>query len=218
MIIQDSTNLLNSPDDALSVKNGARCLIIACGALAKEILHIRSLNNMDEMIDIQCLPAKLHNTPQQIPALLQEKIRYYKKYYDHIIIGFADCGTGGLLQKICREEGVEFLEGAHCYGVFTGNDAFDYMAGEELGTFYLTDYLTRHFDSLIIKGMGLEKYPEMRDILFSNYTKVVYLAQTNDNELTRKASKCAQYLKLDFKRIYTGYGELNDFIVQAKEK
>ena len=218
MITQDLKNLLNDPGDALSVNNGARCLIIACGALAKEILHIRSLNNMDETLDIQCLPAKLHNTPQKIPALLQEKIRQYKKHYDHIIIGFADCGTGGLLQKMCAEEGVEYLAGAHCYGVFTGNNAFDHMARKEIGTFYLTDYLTRHFESLIIKGMGLAKYPEMRDMMFSNYTKVVYLAQTDDNTLTKKASECAQYLKLDFKRIYTGYGELNDFITQAKEK
>ena len=204
------------PNENITSTTGANTLIIACGALAREIVSLRRLNKMQNSLDIKCLPAILHNTPDAIPEQVREKIHQNKHAYDNIIIGYADCGTGGLLQKMCAEENVAYLDGAHCYAFFTGLEDFDALAEQELGTFYLTDYLARHFDSIVIKSMGLDRYPEMREIMFSHYKRLVYLAQTEDESLTKKAQDSANYLGLKFIRISTGYGELQNFINTAK--
>ncbi|MTI10416.1 DUF1638 domain-containing protein [Curvivirga aplysinae] len=189
----------------------AKTLVIACGALAKEILTIIKLNDLTH-ISLTCLPANLHNRPDAIPERLEEKIVQYKDQYERILIGYADCGTGGKLDNICRRYNVERIQGAHCYAFFHGQDAFGKLADEELGTFYLTDYLVRQFDALIMEGMGLNKYPQMLELMFGNYKRVVYLAQTEDNKLLDMAQDAADKLKLELKIVKTGYGELADFI------
>ncbi|MGB1361316.1 MAG: DUF1638 domain-containing protein [Alphaproteobacteria bacterium] len=196
-------------------KNG-NSLVIACGALAKEIIHIRNINNMDDILDIQCLPAILHNDPDKIPQLLEDKILENKDKYDNIIVGYADCGTGGLIHKVCEKHNVELIEGAHCYEFFAGTETFNNLQEKELGTFYLTDYLVRHFDSLIIKAYKLDKIPEMKQMLFGHYKKVVYMAQTDDNISNENAKKCADFLGLSYERIITGFGELETFIRKGK--
>ncbi len=194
--------------------DNAKTLIIACGAIAKEIVEIINLNKLTH-ISLTCLPANLHNKPDQIPDRLRKKIRKHKDSYERILIGYADCGTGGLLDVVCHEEAVERIHGAHCYAFYQGQDAFTELAEEELGTFYLTDYLVRQFDALIMEGMGLNKYPEMRDLMFGNYKRVVYLAQTEDVFLRDEAQKAADKLNLELKIVKTGYGELADFIISG---
>lgn len=204
-----------APDAAPDfVSDEAKILVIACGALAREILDLIRLNNWPH-IALTCLPAKLHNTPQKIPDLLRAKIRANKDCYRQIFVAYADCGTGGDIDRLIREEGVTRIGGPHCYSFFAGADRFDAIAEAEIGSFYLTDYLARHFESLILEGMGLKKYPQMRDMLFANYTRLVYLAQTEDPELDRKAEAAAQALKLRYEKISTGYGELADFMAAA---
>ena len=193
----------------------ARTLVIACGALAREILDIIKLNNWQNLA-ITCLPAKLHNAPDQITPRLREKIRENKDRYDRILIAYADCGTGGQIDRMIAEEGVERIGGPHCYSFYAGHQAFDALAEEELGTFYLTDYMVRHFDSLIMEGMGLNKYPEMRDLMFGNYKRLVYLAQVDDPGLDAQAEQAAEKLKLAYRRIFTGYGELATFMAGAE--
>ena len=188
-------------------------LIIACGALAKEILHIIRLNDCQH-ISLTCVPAKLHNRPHEIPDAVRAKIEKNKDKYDEIYAGFADCGTGGLLDKLLDEYGVKRLLGPHCYAFFSGQDAFHKLSDEELGSFYLTDYLARHFDSLIKKGMRLEN-PIVREAMFKHYKRLVYLAQTNDDSLDALAREAAIFLNLEYKRVFTGYGELSDFIKSA---
>ncbi|MEN8891933.1 DUF1638 domain-containing protein [Planktotalea arctica] len=186
---------------------GGRSLIIACGALAREILALKEMNGWDHM-DLTCLPAILHVYPEKITDAVQEAVLKHKSSYEQIFIAYADCGTGGLLEAKCQELGVQMIEGPHCYSFFEGNAQFAKIAEDEFTAFYLTDFLVRQFDAFVIKPMGLDRHPELRDMYFGNYEKLVYQAQTDDPDLTRKAKLCAERLGLSFERRFTGYGDL----------
>jgi hypothetical protein len=188
-----------------------KTLIIACGALGRELVAIKALNRLDHL-DITCLPAIWHNTPDKIPEAVRRKIRANRTRYDQILIGYGDCGTGGLLDKVIAEEGVSRIAGEHCYAFYAGLETFAAMHEAELGTFYLTDYLVRHFDRLIIKGLGLDRYPQLRDSYFGHYKRVVYLAQVEDVALDKKAEAAAGRLGLAYERVATGFGLLANYL------
>ncbi|SLN62725.1 hypothetical protein PEL8287_03432 [Roseovarius litorisediminis] len=191
-----------------STEKSARLLLIACGALAHEILALKRANGWDHMT-LTCLPAKLHLYPDKITQAVAEAVEKHRKDFDEIFIVYADCGTGGLLQAKCDELGVKMVEGPHCYSFFEGNDAFASRADSgEITAFYLTDFLVKQFDAFVWKPMGLDRHPELRDMIFGNYTKLVYQAQTNDPKLIEKARECAARLDLDFEYRFTGYGDL----------
>ena len=197
-----------TPSDTYQVtQQSARVLLIACGALAREIVDLIERNNWQGM-DIQCLPAKWHNTPQFIVPGVREKIRAARGRYENIYVLYGDCGTGGLLDSMLAEEGVERIEGPHCYAFFTGNSVFAKQADDDMRVFYLTDYIARQFDKLIWEGLGLDRHPELLPDYFQHYTTVVYLAQTKDPELQRKAEDAARRLGLAYEYRFTGYGEL----------
>ncbi len=181
-------------------------LLIACGALAHEILALKRANGWDHMI-LQCLPAKYHLTPERIVTAIEETVRAAQGRYDRIFVVYADCGTGGLLEAKCAELGIEMIPGPHCYSFFEGNERFAAHA-DEISAFYLTDFLVRQFDAFVWEPMGLGKHPGMRDMLFGNYTKLVYQAQTRDPALERKARDCAKRLGLAYEYRFTGYGDL----------
>jgi hypothetical protein len=185
----------------------APTLLIACGALAREIVDLVELNHW-RGFDIQCLPAKWHNTPQFIVPAMREKILAAKSRYQKIFVLYGDCGTGGQLDALLDEHGIERLNGPHCYAFFSGNPAFEATADADMTSFFLTDYLARHFDKLIWEGLGLHAHPELLPMYFGNYTKIIYLAQTPDADLEAKAKAAADKLGLDFEYRYTGYGEL----------
>jgi hypothetical protein len=203
----------DAPDDAALTELGlapsqqGRVLLIACGALAHEILAVKSANGWDHL-DLQCLPANLHLWPEKITAAVEAAVQEQRDAYASIFVVYADCGTGGLLQAKCRDLGVEMVEGPHCYSFFEGNAAFAQKAETEFTAFYLTDFLVRQFDAFVWKPMGLDRHPELRDMLFGNYTKLVYQAQTEDLALDAKARDCAARLGLDYERRFTGYGDL----------
>lgn len=198
-----------------------RVLVVACGALAKELRHLISVLKNEvggPGIDLECLPAKLHNRPGLIPEAVRDRVRAARGRYQTILVGYADCGTGGLLDKVCREEGVERLPGPHCYGLYAGAGAFAQLQEEELGTLYLTDYLVRHFERLILEGLGIVDHPELQDVYFNNYTRLVYLSQEHDPELDRLARQAADRLGLRFEKVVTGYGVLVDALVEIRER
>ncbi|MFQ6022152.1 MAG: DUF1638 domain-containing protein [Acidiferrobacterales bacterium] len=182
-------------------------LIIACGALAREIIALIRANGWGHMT-VQCLPAELHNTPDKIPSAVREKIRASRDKFAHVFVAYADCGTGGQLDAVLEEEAVERLPGAHCYEFYAGSETFAVLAEAELGTFYLTDFLVRHFDRLVYRGLGLDRYPELAADYFRHYRKVVYLAQVEDPYLAAKARRAAEQLGLEFDYHFTGYGGL----------
>ncbi len=196
-----------------------RVLILACGALAREIRDVARLHEFDN-VTLECLPASLHMTPQHITPAVRERLARHSGDFDRVLLGYADCGTGGYLADLCRElstetRPVEMMPGAHCYQFFTGADAFLAMHDADPTAFYLTDYLVKHFERLIIGGLGIAAHPELEEIYFGNYTKMIYLAQTNDPLLDEKAKAAAARLDLSFERIATGYGELESEILEV---
>ena len=190
-----------------------RTLIIACGALAREIVHLQ--RGPLAHIDVTCLPANLHNRPERIPVEMRRKIQESRAAYDEILCLYADCGTGGELDRVLGEEGVTRIAGAHCYEFFAGAGDFAAMMDEEPGTFFLTDFLVRHFDRLVITGLGLDRFPQLRDDYFGNYRRLVYLAQFEDSALTVKAQAAAARLGLAFERRLTGLGGLGTFLARV---
>ena len=178
-------------------------LVIASGALAKEIVALNKANGWDHL-KIQCLPAELHNRPENIPAAVRKEIEKNRATYENIFVAYADCGTGGALDKVLAEFGIERLPGAHCYEFFAGSSVFEQLADEEPGTFYLTDFLTRHFDRLVKKGLGLDRHPELMEAYFGNYQRLVYLSQSTSQELEIAARAHADFLGLEYIHRHTG--------------
>lgn len=191
-----------------------RTAIIACGALARELVALIRGQHLDH-VAVTCLPARLHNTPRDIPDAVRNKIGDLRRRYDRIVVAYGDCGTGGELDRVLAAEGVERIEGPHCYGFYSGVENFLESAEADPTCFYLTDYLARHFDRLIIEGLGLDRHPELLADYFGNYTKLVYLAQTDDPALDRLAAAGAARLGLAYERRFTGYGALADFVART---
>lgn len=180
-------------------------LVIACGALAREIAALREANDWPHL-DVRCLPAELHNRPERIAPAVREAIQANRERYETIFVAYGDCGTSGALDAVLREENVERIPGAHCYEFFAGTEAFAALADEEPGTFYLTDFLLRHFDRIVIRGLGLDRHPELAPHYFGNYRRLVYLAQVAAPERIAAARAAAQRLDLAFAHRVTGYG------------
>jgi hypothetical protein len=184
-----------------------KLLVIACGALAREIQWLKKTNNWNNL-DIQCLDAELHNRPERIPEQLEKVIQQRQGQYQRLYVAYGDCGTGGGIDRVIEHWGVERLPGAHCYEVFATPTQFQALADEEPGTFYLTDFLVRHFERLVMEGLKINTYPQLRDDYFGHYTRVVYLAQTKDDALLDAAGAAARALGLAFDVRYTGLGDL----------
>lgn len=191
-----------------------RVLIVGCGALAREILALR--NGPLGGFDITCLPAALHNRPERIPEAVRAKIRAKRARYDEIFCLYGDCGTAGELDRVLAEEGATRIDGPHCYAFFAGEKEFAEMMDQEPGTFFLTDFLARHFERLVIEGLGLDRFPQLRDDYFGHYRRLVYLAQTDDPAITEKAEAAAQRLGLEFERRFTGLGGMERFLRSAQ--
>lgn len=186
-------------------------LVIACGALAREVVSLIQTHGWSRMV-VSCLPAHLHNRPGKIPEAVRSKIREAKGAYDRILVLYGDCGTGGRLDAVLAEEGVERIPGAHCYEFYAGATAFAALTDAEPGTFFLTDYLVRHFDRLIIEGLGLDRYPQLLPDYFGNYRTLVHLAQVDDPALDDKARAAAKRLGLAHQRRLTGMVGLSAFL------
>jgi hypothetical protein len=189
------------------VKPPARKLVIACGALAREIAALRRANGWTAL-DVVCLPPELHNRPERIAGAVREKIRAHRDDYAEIFVAYGDCGTRGALDAVLREEGVERIAGAHCYEIFATPSVFAALTDAEPGTFYLTDFLLRHFERLVIRGLGIDRHPELLPVYFGNYRRLVYLAQASRAESADQARAIAARLGLEYRFQSTGYGGL----------
>jgi hypothetical protein len=184
-----------------------RLLVIACGALAREIAALRRANGWSTL-DVRCLPAELHNRPERIAPAVREAIRENRARYAGIFVAYGDCGTGGRLDAVLAEEGAERLPGAHCYEFFATGPVFAQLSEAEPGTFYLTDFLLRHFERFVVQPLGLDRHPELTDEYFRNYRRLVYLSQVERAGAIEAAQRIAQRLRLAFEHRCTGYGEL----------
>ncbi len=191
-------------------KADGRSLIIACGALVREIRDVLGANRLDA-IDIAAIPALYHNRPEKIAPAVEAKIAEAKARYDRIFVAYADCGTGGDLDRVIGKAGVERLPGTHCYAFFSGVEAFA-RREDDMRTFFLTDFLVRQFDAIIIKGLGLDRHPELRDMYFGHYEKVVYLSQAPTAALIEAAERASERLGLVFEHRHVGYGDLGSVL------
>ena len=179
--------------------------LIACGALAREVLALREKHGWQA--DVLGLPSLLHNEPERIPGAVQKRIRQAKEQYERVIVVYGDCGTGGLLDRLLEKEGVSRVAGPHCYEMYA-DGTFESLMAEAPGTYFLTDYLVQSFDHLVLEGLGIIQHPELRDDYFHNYTRVVYLAQREDPDLIARAKWAADSLGLPLEVRKTGYGKL----------
>ena len=184
-------------------------LVIACGALAREIAALRRMNQWTAL-DVRCLPAELHNRPERIAPAVRAEIRAQRDRYRTIFVAYGECGTAGQLDAVLAEEGVERIPGAHCYQFFAGAPVFEELCEAELGTFYLTDFLLRHFDRLVIRGLGLDRHPELTGEYFRHYRKLVYLAQVHAPSAIERAKQIAQRMGFEFEHRHMGYGGLGE--------
>lgn len=193
-----------------------KTIIIACGALAREIASITTLNKLDHLI-LVCLPAKLHNTPEKIVPALKEKISQIRSAEPdaRIYVGYADCGTGGGIDRLCEEYDMQRLPGAHCYQFYYGMEQFESDSAANMRTFFLTDFLLHQFDVLVWQALGLDKYPELRDAYFGNYTTLLYLGQNPTPEKEKAAQEAAHLLGLEYSFLNTGYGMLETSLRQT---
>jgi hypothetical protein len=197
-----------------SVTAKPKTLLIACGALGREIINLIDILNLKN-ITVQCLPAHFHNTPDKIPGGVEKKIEEAGDRFDRILVLYGECGTGGKLDAILQREGIERIPGAHCYEFFMGQADFKDLFDAEPGSFFLTDYLVKHFDQLIIQGLGLDRFPQLLGDYFGNYSQLVYMAQTSDPDLDAAAMAAAEKLKLNFERRFTGYGDLKNILKEG---
>ena len=188
-------------------KSDAPLGIIACGAIARELVQLGRINRWTHF-KLYCLPADLHNRPARIPAAVAAKIAAVKRRHDRVLVGYGDCGTGGALDAVLKEAGVERLPGAHCYEFLAGTERFNALMDEEPGSFFLTDFLVRHFDRLIVRGLGLDRFPQLLGDYFGNYQRVVHLAQSGEAGLRDAAARHAGALNLAFEYRYTGFAPL----------
>lgn len=195
--------------------NAQKVHVIGCGAIAREILAVCAVNGLDH-IDLACLPAIWHNTPEKIvPGLKTAIDKARADGFGRIFIAYADCGTGGMLDRLCEEENVERIEGPHCYSFFAGNDEFATGWDDDLTSFFLTDFLARQFEAFVIEPLGLDRHPELRDMYFGHYKTLVYLSQIEDERLQEKARQAAETLGLAYEYRFTGYGDLTPALVHA---
>ena len=204
---EPSTTELLESEVALAADERPDTLILACGAVAREILALVRLNHWTH-VDLRCLPAKLHSTPEKIAPAVDRKLAELIPRYERVFVAYADCGTGGALDAVLERHQVERLPGAHCYGFLAGNADWDAMQEDEPATYYLTDFLARHFDAIVVRPYKLDKHPELLQMMFGNYKRLVYLAQTEDPTLRERAEAAAAYLGLAFEHRRTGYGDL----------
>jgi hypothetical protein len=194
-----------------------RLLVVACGALAREIRDVTDANGFD-WVEVECLPAILHNTPESIPAAVEDRLNAVGGHYESVFVAYADCGTGGMLDRVLEQRGIERLPGAHCYEFYATGPLFGDLHRKEPGTFYLTDFLTRHFDRLVWSGLGLDRWPELRDQYFGNYRRLVYLSQVESAGLIDEARSAAMRLDLEFEHRHVGHGDLAATLVEVAQR
>lgn len=194
----------------------SKILVIACGAIARELLHIRDMNQWQQL-EVQCLPAELHNTPDKIPSAIKARLDAAVQDYSKVFVAYADCGTGGLLDSLLQPRGIERIPGAHCYEFFAGSEVFHQYADAEPGSFYLTDFLVRHFERLVVRGLGLDRQPQLMPLYFGNYKRLVFLAQTDSGENRVLAQKHADYLGLEYHYCFCGSEPFTTVLTSALE-
>lgn len=197
-----------------------RPLVIACGALVSELRAVLAANGLTDQVEVRYLPANLHNRPERIVPELTAMLDEHDPHGERlVVVGYGDCGTGGELDRLLSERpNLQRLPGNHCYEFFTGGDTFAELADGELGTFYLTDFLAKHFEALIWQGLGLDRHPQLLPMYFGNYTRLVLLSQTTDANVLTAAEGAAARLGLRFEHRHVGLAPFEQAVTVSFRK
>lgn len=199
---------MNQTDKLDETPEPAPVRVIGCGMIAREILAVTEQLGLKN-IDLKCLPAMWHHYPDKISPGVDAAIESAKaEGFEQIFVAYADCGTGGHLDLVCEKHGVERIAGPHCFSFYMGNQEFEDQSDDLITSFFMTDFLARHFETFLVKPLGLDRHPELREMYFGNYTRMIYIAQTEDEQLTENARRAADFLGLEFEKRLTGYGDL----------
>ncbi len=191
-------------------------LVIACGALATELRAVLKTQGLAEAVEVVYLPANLHNRPERIVPELEPLLDAAAAQGRTVFVAYADCGTGGALDALLeRHPGVRRLPGSHCYEFFSGAEQFAAMHEEELGTLFLTDFLAKHFEPLLWQGLGLDRYPQLRDMYFGNYRRVVLISQTTSESIVAQGRAAAERLGLEFEHRHVGLEPFTGLVADA---
>jgi hypothetical protein len=189
--------------------------LIICGALGREVLDIVSSHGWDaEVVGVSAMD---HMLPERIGPDVEKRILELRQRYERLIVVYGDCGSKGVLDEILKRHAIERIDGAHCYQMYAGAE-FQALMDEEPGTYFLTDFLVRAFRGTILKGMGLDRFPQLKDDYFANYKRIVYLVQKDDPGYREKAQKIADYLGLPLEMRVTGYGKLEEQLARLMDK
>ncbi len=167
--------------------------VLACGALALDVRRIAKRRGWE--VDVRPLPALLHNHPEQIPRHVEAALAEARRSYARVAVAYADCGTYGALDAVLSRWGVERLQGAHCYDLFARDEVREALE-EEPGTYFLTDFLARTFEHTVMRELGLDRHPELRDDYFGHYKRVMWLAQRPTLGTKLAAERAAAALEL----------------------
>ncbi len=208
---------MNQTDKPEETPEPAPVRVIGCGMIAREILAVTEQLGLTN-IDLKCLPAMWHHYPDKIAPGVDAAIKSAKaEGIEQIFVAYADCGTGGHLDMVCDKHGVERIAGPHCFSFYMGNQAFEDQSDDLITSFFMTDFLARHFETFLVKPLGMDRHPELREMYFGNYTRMIYIAQTEDEQLTKNAVRAAEFLGLEFEKRLTGYGDLSNALADIPQ-
>lgn len=183
--------------------------------IAREVLAIKKRHQLKNL-ELVCLPAQFHYHPEKIGPAMEAAIEQARRDgVRHILAGYADCGTGGQLDRICEEHGISRIDGPHCFAFYQGMKTYERIADADMTSFYMTDFLCRQFEAFFMKPLGLDRHPELAEDYFGHYEKLIYLTQTEDPDLEEIAENAAKMLGLVYERRITGYGDLTDALLAA---
>jgi hypothetical protein len=188
--------------------------LLICGALGKEVKTIVDDHGWD--IDIYGVPAMHHFYPKKIVEAVDRKLDELSAGYRQVVVVYGDCGTAGALEPVLERHGAVRVRGPHCYEMFAGSD-FERITDERPATFFLTDWLVRNFERAVVRGLGLDRYPELKPVYFQHYTDLLYLAQFSDTRLVAKAQEISDYLGLPLEVRHVGFGELETRLAELVE-
>jgi len=189
--------------------------LVICGALGREVKDIVDRRQWD--VDIYGVSALLHLYPSRIVDELREKLYQLRPRYEKLVVVYGDCGTTGKLEPLLEEVGAHRLRGPHCYEMYAGAEQFTQVSEERPGTFFLTDWLVRNFDRAVVKGLGLDRHPDLKPMLFGNYEAVLFLRQVPNPRLAERARDIAGYLELPLEIRDVGLGELEERLADLVE-
>jgi hypothetical protein len=190
--------------------------LVICGALGREVMEIVERRGWE--VDVFGIPALLHLYPARIVEELREKLHTLRPHYEKLVVVYGDCGTTGRLEPLLEEVGAVRLRGPHCYEMYAGEERFRELSENRPGTFFLTDWLVRNFDRAVIRGLGLDREPDLKSMLFKNYEVVIHLRQAPNPRLAEKARWIAQYFELPLETIDVGLGELEERLAELVDR